>query len=579
MSLFDDSSETSLVQVAYSVAVAPHQARIRTLPQQSLALSALEGLNGHAETLYAALCSYAVVCFSMLAVVIVIAFAIRAMRATFFNATPQEVECAIFVRSSSDNDTERNLDAPETSRAGLSRRPPWVIVACVVVSSFLRNMDLTISMPTAEMRTIAVGGDLTSSGAVIGAPGISGVLGVPMGFVLVNAAWGGFRSCYVMFAILMLVGNLTYIFGGTLLALILAGVVKGFAAGGIIRLNLYAFTVFTSPDQRVSLFAMQVGSGLFGSAAGPAIASILFSTISHFWHRADTIAEMEMVSPAMLMCVLHVAFGIFAAFIVPGMDKLVAHESYQRPGSTAESAGSPEHEWSDEDAARLKPMLRFEKYLVLASCAWLAFVREISRWGFEAAQLTVLDREYNLPTSQTSLVLSLYVACGAIGSMMLMRNRGGEPREKRQVKEDMRFMLLMGLCLVVPPLLTWRFAAPPAWQWISFLVTSAAFYTSNVRTTSLINALATQIAPDLECFWLQKQGILIALGLVGDGAAVFCGPFFMRLVLNTFGQDQAILGLTIFTLNLMQMVVWNLFVPPDSCRQSVDVVKKGAKTC
>lgn len=414
--------------------------------------------------------------------------------------------------------------------------------------SLLRNMDLTIVIPSSEQMVDSKELDLAFSGLVIGSFGIGSIFGPCVYWYLRS-----FRSCFIMFSVLMLLGNLLYVVAlehvdqyfyphlNDELFLIVARIVKGMSAGGTFSIQLL-IVYTTSTSVRSKYIGWRETAGMVGNALGLVLgggAMILFPGHTGY------------LLPIVLMVILSIVLLILVYFLFPRDSQLMDDPNYFEFSVhilTPRANPQDDHDHHPPPAASRETT--HAKYAFLVLCTGIGFTRLFLRVGIEAGAVTVLEDDHGISPGKGGLIVALFVFAG-VGTTYLQAQYMSAFDEQRQLMAQQAVCFFACVILALPKTL-WNTSALSL---AIFIIYGCLLYSVNVISAAVSISLVSKIQPEPGNPILDKRNVMLVLMIAKDGLGVLFGPWVVRWLIQVVGEGQSTLALVCLMVVLSQGIL------------------------
>jgi len=429
---------------------------------------------------------------------------------------------------------------------GIRKTPPllWVFV---LIMSLLRNMDLTIVIPSSEEMVDSKELDLAFSGLVIGSFGIGSIIGPCIYWSLTS-----FRSCFIMFAVLMLAGNLLYVLAlchldqywypalNDELFLIVARIVKGLSAGGTFSMQLLIIYT-TSTCVRSRYIGWRETAGMFGNALGLVLgggAMIVFP------------GQVGYLLPIVLMVVVSIVLLVCIIMFFPSEAELVSDPNYFELNAHMLTPRANPQDHDDMPLLELNKGTTRAKYAFLLLCTGVGFTRLFLRVGIEAGAVTVLEYDHGVSPGKGGLIVAIFVFVG-VGTTYFQAQYMSGFDEQRQLMGQQVVCLAACAALAIPGSV-WGTASMAL---AVFIFYGCILYSVNVISAAVSISLVSKITPEPGNAFLDKRNVMLILMVSKDGFGVLCGPWAVRWLIQVWGDGQLTLASVCAAMVLSQVIL------------------------
>jgi len=354
------------------------------------------------------------------------------------------------------------------------------VAFALYVSEVLLNMNFTVVLPTSYEVAKRTSAGVAASGLIIGAHGLGFLIALPV-FTFLSK-----RSCrkgYLLFSLLMVVGNILYCFCVAdpetygIYSVLAVRTLTGLECGGTLLGWIVAYRA-NGTSTLPEVTAARIASGALGLMSGP-----LLSSVCHSMTGLSSVTQD--VLPFALFAIAGVGFGISTYLRFPENDSI--------PGLLSGRSNS-------------KPLGRPGEYLdVVLDKSWLALgldvtmtlLRVMQRVGWEAGALFIVAEEFALGNTVAGYLVPLCL-CGLLVSqpIFVALNKRLAPH---MIADTLHAAELIGLSFML------RLGGPPTTSsLVAFSFGSCLYYGANMSGAALYspfrgkNALSNHPVLNLE---------------------------------------------------------------------------------
>mmetsp|Transcript_94743 Transcript_94743/g.251633 ORF Transcript_94743/g.251633 Transcript_94743/m.251633 type:complete len:592 (-) Transcript_94743:74-1849(-) len=379
-----------------------------------------------------------------------------------------------------------------------------VVLAFVLMGTFLLNLNFTIVLPSSEHIMLKAGGSTFLSGVAIGAYALGSIISLPF---IMHCSRHSYRTGVLFIAAVALVGNIAYAamgsIGGSIgiVGMITARLACGLE-GGIMVMFASVLTQLSSGKATARAMAKLVMSSSLGLVLGPAA-----SSLSQYCFPGSP----PEIPPAAVMVVCAVAYGSAAFCCFPSQSECFAAvgiSDYKQA-----TAGSSTETYSDLEVKR--------GWLFMGVLSVAYVCRMFQRVCWEAGVLVVLVADYGLTTKQVGLILALPV---------LTTLPAGLSQGLLNSLSPVVACRLLSLCELGGMLLMLRVGPASNQAMVFLLAGSAIFYGANYMSIVPITPLRARFA--LKGHWALNVEAGSAITWGSGFAGYFYGPLVARALMD-----------------------------------------------
>eukprot|EP00408_Alexandrium_pacificum_P021983 CAMPEP_0171185318 /NCGR_PEP_ID=MMETSP0790-20130122/16240_1 /TAXON_ID=2925 /ORGANISM="Alexandrium catenella, Strain OF101" /LENGTH=588 /DNA_ID=CAMNT_0011650337 /DNA_START=107 /DNA_END=1873 /DNA_ORIENTATION=- len=379
-----------------------------------------------------------------------------------------------------------------------------VVLAFVLMGTFLLNLNFTIVLPSSEHIMLKAGGSTFLSGVAIGAYALGSIISLPF---IMHCSRHSYRTGVLFIAAVALVGNIAYAamgsIGGSIgiVGMITARLACGLE-GGIMVMFAIVLTHLSSGKATARAMAKLVMSSSLGLVLGPAASSL--SQYCFPGYQAE-------IPPAAFMAACAAAYGALAFCWFPSQSE--CFDAVGLSDYRVATMGSSSETYTDLEVKR------GWAYLGVLSVAYVC--RMFQRVCWEAGVLVLLVQDYGLTTKQAGLVMALPVMASL--PLVLASDLLGSFGTVNATR-ILTLWELLGIVLMV------RLVPASTQGLVLLLVGSAIFYGTNWMTIVPLAPLRARFA--LKGHWALNVETSSAISWAFAFLGQFYGPLVSRALLN-----------------------------------------------